>query len=95
MPMKRTLLLATALVTAGIMQTTQAADLKHGKALQQKHCMSCHDDGMYTRDNRRVTSMDGLAKQVRRCELTLGLQWFDEDIDAVTAYLNQSFYKFK
>ena len=72
-----------------------AADISHGKSLQQKNCMSCHDDGMYTRDNRRVSSMDGLKKQVKRCEQMLGLTWFDEDIEAVTEYLNSSYYHYK
>ena len=72
-----------------------AADTSHGKSLQQKNCMGCHDDGMYTRDNRRVNSLDGLQKQVTRCERSLGLQWFDEDISAVTDYLNASFYHYK
>jgi cytochrome c553 len=66
-----------------------------GKTLHQQHCTSCHDDGMYTRQNPRVTTRDGLTKQVRRCELSLGLQWFDEDIDAVAAYLNSNYYHFK
>jgi len=72
-----------------------AADLAHGKQLQQASCTSCHGDEMYTRDNRKVTTLDALDKQVRRCELTLGLKWFDEDIEAVTGYLNDSFYKFR
>ena len=71
-----------------------AADTAHGKNLTQQHCMSCHDNSMYTRDKRRVTTLAGLQNQVRRCELSLGLKWFDEDINDVTAYLNESFYKF-
>ncbi len=72
-----------------------AADISHGKSLQQENCMGCHDDGMYTRDNRRVNSMDSLQKQVTRCEQSLGLKWFDDDVSAVTDYLNTSFYHFK
>ena len=72
-----------------------AADINNGKQLQQANCMSCHDDGMYTREDRKITTLDGLDKQVRRCELTLGLQWFDDDVSDVSAYLNQRFYKFK
>lgn len=72
-----------------------AADISHGKSLQQKNCMGCHDDGMYTRDNRRVTSLDSLQKQVKRCEFSLGLKWFDDDIAAVTEYLNTSFYRYE
>jgi mono/diheme cytochrome c family protein len=86
--------LAAFVLTVGA-NSVFAADAGHGKQLQQKNCMSCHDDAMYTRENRKVTTPAGLKKQVRRCEQTLGLQWFDEDIDAVSSYLNDSFYKFK
>ena len=72
-----------------------AIDINHGKMLQQKNCMSCHDDGMYTRENPRVTTHDALHSQVQRCETTLDLKWFPEDVDAVTEYLNQTFYKFQ
>ena len=75
--------------------TARAADPARGQQLQEKHCMSCHDNAVYTRKERKVTSLDGLQKQVRRCELTLGLQWFDEDVDDVVAYLNQNFYQFR
>ncbi|MCP4450195.1 MAG: cytochrome c, partial [Planctomycetes bacterium] len=37
----------------------------------------------------------GLTSQVQRCELSLGLKWFDEDVDDVAGYLNQQFYKFQ
>jgi cytochrome c553 len=86
------------LLAVGILSlssNTPAVDVNHGKTLQQQNCMACHDDGMYTRDARKVTTLGGLHKQVKRCELTLGLKWFDEDINDVAAYLNESFYKFK
>ena len=72
-----------------------AADISHGKSLQQENCMGCHDDAMYARDNRRVSTLGGLQKQVKRCELSLGLQWFDDDVAAVTEYLNSSYYHYK
>ena len=37
----------------------------------------------------------GKERQVQRCELSLGLKWFEEDIDDVTAYLNSNYYNFK
>lgn len=86
------LLLITGLLT--LTQTGTAADTSHGKSLKQQNCMTCHDDGVYTRKDRRVTTMAGLQKQVRRCEQTLELKWFDEDVDAVAGYLNEAFYKF-
>jgi len=93
--MKKTL---TALVTLCLVATSSsllAADAKNGKKLQKKNCMSCHDDGMYTRDDRFIKKESSLRTQVQRCESTLGLKWFDEEVDDVTAYLNKSFYHFK
>ena len=38
--------------------------------------------------------MEALQKQVRRCELNLGLKWFDDDISNVVSYLNDTYYRF-
>jgi hypothetical protein len=75
--------------------SSAAADINHGKSLQQENFMRCHDDSIYTREERRVTTRDALQRQVQRCETNLNLAWFPEDVDAVTEYLNTSFYKFK
>jgi len=93
--MKKALLIV---VTSGLVAASSpllAIDIDHGKSLQQKNCMSCHDDGMYTREERRVTTLDALRHQVQRCETNLNLQWFPEDVDAVIEYLNTTFYNVK
>lgn len=63
------------------------------EALHEQYCMQCHGTDIYTRADRKVTSYDGLGRQVRRCETALGLRWFDEEIDAMTRYLNRNFYR--
>lgn len=80
----------------------QAADAKKGEQLHNSQCISCHaarfgNNGseIYTRANRRVTSLAGLQKQVTRCRDNLKVVWFDEDVDDVVAYLNATYYKFK
>lgn len=73
----------------------QAADPKQGHQLVESHCQRCHGSEVYTRPDRRVTSLPGLHKQVQRCEQMLGLAWFDEDINNTATYLNQEYYKFK
>ena len=86
------------LITSGLVLASSslpAVDIDHGKTLQQQNCMRCHDDSMYTREERRVTTLDALKHQVQRCETNLNLTWFPEDVDAVTDYLNTTFYKFK
>ncbi|MGD2056403.1 MAG: cytochrome c [Gammaproteobacteria bacterium] len=72
-----------------------AADMPSGKQLVTDNCTRCHDDNMYTRQNRRVTTMEGLHKQVTRCEQALGLKWFDDEINAVASYLNKNYYHFE
>lgn len=62
-------------------------------ALHEQNCLKCHGTDIYTRPDRKVTSYEGLGRQVRRCETALGLRWFDEDIAAVTGYLNRDFYR--
>ena len=89
--MKQLLMFAAVLAMGG----SALADVQHGQQLHDAHCMKCHDTGVYTRENRLVSSRDALTKQVKRCELNLGLRWFDKDINDVAEYLNQSFYKFK
>jgi cytochrome c553 len=82
--------IAFTVLLAGL-PAAQAAD---GKQLVAENCTSCHDDSVYTRKDRRVTTLEGLKKQVKRCELNLGLKWFDDEINAVTAYLNDTYYSF-
>lgn len=77
-------------------QATFAADLKNGKALHDGSCFKCHDTSVYQRGkDGRVQSLPALDKQVRRCEQTLGLTWFDDQVEDVTHYLNATFYKFE
>ena len=64
-------------------------------------CGACHarrfgGDGSnaYTRADRRVTSAEGLLKQVRMCVTQLNVQWFPDEEENVAAYLNQRYYKF-
>ncbi|HYQ72088.1 MAG TPA: cytochrome c [Gammaproteobacteria bacterium] len=91
---KRLMTLAvTCLLAAGILPAIATADT--GGELVAANCTSCHDDSVYTRKDRRVTSLAALKKQVQRCELSLGLKWFEEDVDEVVNYLNTTYYKFK
>lgn len=78
------------------------ADVEKGEELYIKYCTDCHikmgngdATALYTRTNRRVKDTHGLWKQVQRCEQNLGLQLFDDDIDALSAYLNKNFYHFE
>lgn len=81
-----------------------AADATRGAQLHKEHCMACHEarlgygnggNDIYTRENRRVQSLEGLQKQVNRCKNMLQIVWFDEDVNDVVEHLNNTFYKFQ
>ena len=66
-----------------------------GKKLHDEYCVSCHTPEIYSRDDHIVTNYRQLQERVRQCELSNKLMLFDEEIDALIAYLNTSFYHFK
>ena len=84
----------TVLGVALLLPVAGTAGEAEARQLHQENCTRCHDTSVYTRADRKVDSPTALHKQVRMCEQNLGLTWFDEQVDAVTALLNGSFYKF-
>ena len=94
--------LVSMLLLCSMSTVTHAGDLKNGKILHDSNCMSCHTtimngkpNDIYTRENRRIESYEGLVNQVNRCESNLGIVWPQTQVDDVVTFLNQSFYKFK
>ncbi len=71
------------------------ADDGTAQGLHEQHCLDCHKPEIYTRPEHRVTSRERLSSQVRLCAQQLQLQWFDEEIEGVAAYLNREYYHFK
>jgi cytochrome c553 len=79
--------------TAAMLASTSvwAAD---GKALVDRYCVGCHADEVYTRPDRKIRSPETLRLQVLRCNAMTKSGLTDEDIAAITEYLNKSFYRF-
>lgn len=85
---------ASGILALLVFSTGHAADLDKGKALLEENCVRCHGSDVYTRQDRRVTTLSGLQTQVQRCEQMLDLTWFDNDVQNVVSYLNKQYYKF-
>ena len=49
----------------------------------------------YSRPDRKVHSMSTLKTYVQGCATNLSLSWFEDEVDAVAAYMNKEFYKFQ
>jgi mono/diheme cytochrome c family protein len=70
-------------------------DAKRGKTLHAANCVSCHDSKMYTRKNRRVQTLSGLIGQVEGCNTQLQKALSKSQVDDITAYLNETYYRFE
>ena len=92
--MYRPITYAVALLTALASGDLLAFDPANGQQLVQQNCHECHGTEIYTREDRRVKTRSGLTKQVQRCELALGLKWFDDEVGDAAAFLNQNYYRF-
>jgi mono/diheme cytochrome c family protein len=80
--------------TAAPSTSKAAVDEDSGEGIHQASCSRCHGTELYTRSDRKVTSLDRLGAQVRMCDSQLETQLFPEDMEKITTYLNESFYKF-
>jgi cytochrome c553 len=83
-----------ALASFGI-QTLYAGEVERGQQLHDQYCTQCHSVDIYTRENSIISDYRDLELRIRQCELSNELTWFDEDINAVLAYLNNNFYRFE
>lgn len=63
------------------------------QALHDRHCLACHGTQIYTRANRIAKDRDGLRAQVDFWQKNMSLNWGRTEIDAVTSYLAQTYYK--
>ena len=82
------------LLTVGSIPALAVEDFDRARALYENHCRSCHESWAHTRDGRMVDSRDELRVRVASWSRHTGLGWTDEDIDAVTRYLDRRFYQF-
>jgi len=74
---------------------TLAGAQTRGELLYSTHCIACHTTQVHWRDRRLATDWGSLQAQVARWQAVGSLNWSDEDIVAVTRYLNEQFYGFK
>jgi hypothetical protein len=59
------------------------------------HCIACHTAQVHWRDGRLATDWASLQAQVVRWQAAGSLSWSDDDIGAVTQYLNEHYYGFR
>ena len=83
------------LLNTSIVMANDDPVLAHGQQLHDEKCMSCHKTKVYTREDRRVKTLDALAKQVNFCmKGAAKADWTNAETNSVIEYVNDKFYKF-
>jgi mono/diheme cytochrome c family protein len=77
-----------------------AHDASWGKNLHAESCAGCHsaphDAAFYqSRKGGKIANRDSLRTMVQGCVTHFGMPWFDEEVDAVTLYLDRTHYRFE
>ncbi|MFW2374156.1 MAG: hypothetical protein ACN4GM_13610 [Gammaproteobacteria bacterium] len=69
--------------------------MQTGNKLHNEKCMNCHDTSVYTRQDRRVKTLQALSNQVNNCmKGPAKADWTVSETNSVVEYLNNKFYKF-
>lgn len=75
-------------------QSVRAESIVDAKALYNENCVRCHDESVYIREDRRISSYAALERQVKRCELPARVTWSDAQVQGVVDFLNDNYYGF-
>lgn len=70
------------------------ADAAQGQALYETRCGGCHDRSVHARRVRSARSFAEVRAWVVNWNRQTGALWRDDEIDAVTRYLNERYYRF-
>jgi len=92
--MLKTVIASLALGLAGLSAQAAAADSGRGSALYETRCNACHESSVHQRSARKAKSFDALRAQVLRWSAEAGGSWSGDEIDDLTRYLNQRYYRF-
>ncbi|HUX81355.1 MAG TPA: hypothetical protein VMV35_00810 [Halothiobacillus sp.] len=71
-----------------------------GASLHQAECAGCHkaphNAAFYeSRRGKKLKSRASVSTMVQSCANHFNIAWFDEEVDAVTVYLNNTYYKYE
>ena len=92
--MKGRILLLVALTACAIVSPASAGDIARGKVLYNTRCVGCHDRSVHNREARKALTVEGIKAQVRRWDRFMEGAWGEPEVNDVTTYLNDAFYKY-
>lgn len=90
--LKQTLFVGAVLV-AVVPATWAQTDLARGQALYEARCADCHDRSVHGRAVRSAASFEEIRAFVAHWQREVGAGWRPDEIDAVTHFLNERYYR--
>ena len=92
--MKSIFFLISLLLSTSVM-AEESLSIEHGEQLHNEKCMACHTTSVYSREDRRIKTLQALSSQVNNCmKGAASAEWTEIETRSVIDYLNQKFYKF-
>jgi len=82
-----------AMAALGLAGGAAAADAERGKALYETRCAGCHNASVHQSTSRKAGSFAGIRQQVARWSAQQGTSWDPGDVENITVYLNDLYYK--
>jgi hypothetical protein len=73
---------------------TLPGDSAEGKRLFDAHCTQCHQTDIFTREDRKVQSLDALKDQLIGCSHAAKVEFSTSEMQDLLKYLNDQFYHF-
>jgi N-acetyl-anhydromuramyl-L-alanine amidase AmpD len=89
------MIMAPTLVLALSVHAALPGDSTEGKRLYEANCTGCHDESVYTRENRSIRSLDALQQQLQACGHVVKKEFSAAETQNLVKYLNDRFYHFQ
>lgn len=78
-----------------VQKVAQMQSHTQGKTLHDDKCTTCHQNEVYTREDRMVKTMMALEHQVNNCmKGPAKAEWTQPETTSVVEFLNDRYYKF-
>jgi hypothetical protein len=88
------IVLISMLMVLSATRSASAADALRGAGLYESRCGDCHSESVHGRSKRVATDFNEVRRWVSRWNENLHLRWGDEEIDDVSVYLNNTYYRY-
>ena len=93
-------LFPAAFATSTLFVAPAQADIARGQALHAEMCAGCHkaphDAEFYTsRVGKNYKTRESLTTMAQSCVTYFDIPWFEEEVQAVSDYLNHTYYRYE